>query len=174
MGINNRSTKLYNVIFPIWLLAIFPLSWIIVLPANFAVDLLVVYVAMRVMKLTDIKQKIKPIILKVWIFGFASDIIGGIFMFLAMLMPMDNAFGEWWYNNVQNSVALNPFETIYGFLYVTVCVFISAACIYFFNYKISLRKAALEIKQKKKISLILAAATAPYLFYLPTIWFVSH
>ena len=36
-----RGTKLYNLILPLWLLWIFPQTWLVVLPANFIVDLLV-------------------------------------------------------------------------------------------------------------------------------------
>lgn len=39
--------KLYNLILPLWLLWLFPQTWIIVLPANFAVDLLVSALALR-------------------------------------------------------------------------------------------------------------------------------
>ena len=32
---NKNSIKLYNVIFPIWLLWLIPITWLVVLPANF-------------------------------------------------------------------------------------------------------------------------------------------
>ena len=42
-----RGTKLYNLILPLWLLWIFPQTWLVVLPANFIVDLLVSALALR-------------------------------------------------------------------------------------------------------------------------------
>ena len=31
----NKTVKLYNLVFPVWLLWIVPLTWIVVLPVNF-------------------------------------------------------------------------------------------------------------------------------------------
>ena len=71
-----NDVKLYNVIFPIWLLWLFPVTWIVVLPGNFIVDLLVVVLTMKWLKIKDIKGKTKSVILKVWVFGFLADFIG--------------------------------------------------------------------------------------------------
>lgn len=53
---NKRGFTLYNIIFPIWILWIITITWIIVLPANFAIDLLVVVLTMKHLKVSDIKQ----------------------------------------------------------------------------------------------------------------------
>ena len=71
-----KSIKLYNVIFPIWLLWLIPMTWVIVLPANFLIDLLVVVLTMKYLKVKEIKLNAKSVILKVWIFGFIADFIG--------------------------------------------------------------------------------------------------
>ena len=42
----NKPVKLYNAIFPIWILIIFPTTWLIVLPANFVIDLLVMLITL--------------------------------------------------------------------------------------------------------------------------------
>ena len=42
-----KENRLYNVFFPIWFLLLYPLSWIIALPVNFAVDLLVLWLCCR-------------------------------------------------------------------------------------------------------------------------------
>lgn len=168
-----NSIKLYNVIFPIWLLWLVPITWIIVLPANFLIDLLVVVLTMKYLKVEDIKRNAKAVILKVWIFGFIADFIGTIAMFMANIIDFnyETQLGKWWYNNISNAVSYNPFESIYSILWVTVCVIITAFFIYLFNYKICLKKLNLDIIQKKKIALSLAIFTAPYLFYIPTSWF---
>lgn len=153
-----RDVKLYNIIFPVWLLWLFPLTWIVVLPGNFLIDLLVTVVTMKVLHVEEIKFNAKKSILYIWIFGFVSDFIGVILMFAGSTTELLSAVNS------------NPFENIYSFLWTAGCIILSAICIYFFNKKIALRKTALSQTEKKKLSLSLAICTAPYLFYLPTIW----
>ena len=169
----NNSNKLYNLIFPIWFLWLIPITWLVVLPANFLIDLLVVSLTMKYLKVTDIKVNAKSVIFRVWIFGFIADFIGTASMFMASLFDInyETHFGKWWYNNISNPVSYNPFESIYSILWVTVCVIITAFLIYLFNYKFCLKKSNLDHKQKKELALSLAIFTAPYLFYLPTAWF---
>lgn len=168
-----NSIKLYNLIFPIWLLWLIPITWIIVLPANFLIDLLVVVLTMKYLKVQDIKMNAKSVIFKVWIFGFIADFIGTASMFMANVIDFnyETQLGKWWYNNISNAVSYNPFESIYSVLWVTVCVIITAFLIYLFNYKFCLKESNLDNEQKKKLALSLAIFTAPYLFYLPTVWF---
>lgn len=168
-----NSIKLYNIIFPIWILWLIPITWFVVLPANFFIDLLVVVLTMKYLKVQNIKMNAKSIILKVWIFGFIADFIGTVSMLMANLIDFnyETQLGEWWYHNISSAVSYNPFESIYSILWVTVCVIIAAFFIYLFNYKLCLKKLNLSNEQKKKIALSLAIFTAPYLFYLPTGWF---
>ena len=170
---NKKTVKLYNLIFPLWMLMWFPQLWIITLPANFIIDLLVIWLSMKHLQVENIKEKAKKVILGVWLAGFAADFVGGFMMFLVNFVDTgnDTAFGKWWYENMTNAVIYNPFETIYVFLWTTMCVILSAVLIYFFNKKWCLKDAGLEEEQKKKVALSLAVFTAPYLFYLPTAWF---
>ena len=166
----NKQIKLYNIIFPIWMLWLFPLSWIIVLPANFIIDLLVLCLTMKFLKIDNIKVRAKKLILKVWLFGFAADFIGTFCMFASNLIDFDyqTNLGKWWYKNITNSVSYNPFESIYGFLWVLVCLLITGFFIYLFNYKISFKNSELDKSQKHKLALSMAVFTTPYLFLLPT------
>ena len=168
-----NSIKLYNLVFPIWLLWLMPITWLVVLPANFIIDLLVVSLTMKYLKVQDIKVNTKSVIFRVWIFGFIADFIGTASMFISNLIDFnyETHLGKWWYNNISNAVSYNPFESIYSILWVTVCVIITAFLIYLFNYKFCLKKSNLDHEQKKKLALSLAIFTAPYLFYLPTAWF---
>lgn len=169
----NNNIKLYNLIFPIWLLWLIPITWIVVLPANFLIDLIVVVLIMKYLKVSDIKIKAKSVIFKVWIFGFIADFIGTAAMFLANIINFnyETELGKWWYINISSAVSYNPFESIYALLWVTVCMIITSFFIYLFNYKFCLKKSNLDSKQKKKLALSLAIFTAPYLFYIPTAWF---
>ena len=161
----NKHIKLYNLIFPIWILWIIPITWIIVLPANFVIDLLVVVITMKCLGINDIKQNAKAVIMRVWIMGFVADLIGTLAMFLSEFGP---ELDGWWSKNITYPVSYNPFENVYSFLWVTACVIITAFFIYLFNNKWCLKNAQLDNTQRKKIALSLAVFTAPYLFYLPT------
>jgi len=171
----NNSVKLYNLIFPIWILWLIPITWIVVLPANFIVDLIVVVLTMKYLKVQNVKQHAKLVIFRVWIFGFIADFIGTVSMFMANVIDFDyeTQLGKWWYSNISNAVSYNPFESFYAVLWVTVSVAISAFFIYLFNYKFCLKKSNLDNSQKKKLALSLAIFTAPYLFFIPTSWFMS-
>ena len=154
-----KDIKLYNIILPIWLLWLAPVTWLIILPGNFIIDLLVIVIAMKVLHMENIKENAKKSILYVWIFGFLADFIGVAAMFAGSMVEPSGG------------VIFNPFESVLSFLWVTGCVILSGFCIYFFNKKICLRKTNLSDGEKKKIALSLAVFTAPYLFYLPTTLF---
>ncbi|ROR29211.1 hypothetical protein EDD66_103147 [Mobilisporobacter senegalensis] len=168
------NLKLYNVIFPIWLLWLFPMTWLVILPSNFLIDTIVVLITLKVLKLSG-QGIYKKIIFKVWGFGFLSDFIGTFIMFSPSLidgfLDYESPMGKWWYENLTNAVSYNPFESIFSFLWVTFAIIITSLFIYIFNYKISLRKVEIENALKKKIALSIAIFTAPFFFYLPTKWF---
>lgn len=169
----NKRIVLYNVIFPIWLLWLIPITWIVVLPANLLIDLGVVVLTLKFLHVPDIKILAKSIIVKVWGLGFIADFIGTAAMLMSNVINFDyqTHLGKWWYENITNAVSYNPFESVYAFLWVTVCVVITACCIYLFNYKISLKNTELDNVLRKKLALSLSIFTAPYLFYIPTAWF---
>ena len=168
------SIKLYNVIFPIWMLWLIPITWLAVLPANFLIDLLVIVLTMKFMKVPNVKENAKRIILRVWICGFIADFIGTMAMLISNFINFNHnsKLDDWWYDNIQNAVTYNPFESIYAILWVAVSILITSFFIYLFNYKFCLNKSTLDSKQRKLLSLSLAIFTAPYLFYLPTYWFL--
>lgn len=164
-----KKDKLYNVLFPIWLLWVIPVTWIVVLPGNFLIDLLVVVLTMKHLKIENIKQEAKKVILRVWIFGFIADFIGTVGMIIPEFIIFRNTpIENWWYHNISNAVMYNPFNSIYSIIWVTVCLIIAVICIYLFNYKFCLNKSTLDEIQKKKVALSLAIFTAPYLFYFPS------
>jgi hypothetical protein len=145
-----------------------------VLPANFIIDSAVVLITLKILKI-DSKTIYKKNILKIWGFGFLADFIGTAVMFMPNVIDglLDNSssFGDWWYRNMTNAVSYNPFDNIFSILWTTLAVVITAWFIYVFNYKISLKKTEMEIGAKKRLALMLAIFTAPYLFYIPTAWF---
>ncbi len=158
-----KNIKLYNVIFPVWLLYFFPLTWFFVIPANFVIDSLVLLAGMYLLNIENKKEFYKKNIIWVFIFGFAADFVGAGVLFLSQV------FGEieWVYEYLTAPLAMNPYDNIYSLLYTIAAVIISGVFIYIFNRFISFRKSS-DIKNKRILSLILAVVTAPYLFLVPT------
>ena len=164
-----KTVTLYNLVFPVWLLWIVPLTWIVVLPVNFFIDLLVVVVTMKYLKISDMKQKAKAVIVRVWLMGFAADFIGSFVMYITTML--DFGLNDQWWEKIEYAVTYNPFQSGVAIFVVAICVILTAFFIYLFNYKWALKKAEFNDIERKKVALSLAIFTAPYLFYLPTEWF---
>lgn len=146
---NKGSVKLYNVLFPFWMILLFPQVWLIVLPGNFIIDSAVLLISLAILKIPDKKQWYKKHILKIYAFGMLSDIIGSAYMLLLMTVFEVGQMGD------------EPYLTVPALL-------ISAALIFVFNYFITFRKT--EKKLRLKLSLIFAIVTAPYTFLVPSSW----
>ena len=145
---NNHEIKLYNILFPIWMLMILPSAWIAVLPINFIVDSLVLIIAAKAMGI--FKDGIyKKHILKVWIFGFLADIMGALYMIGMML-----SFAK---DTQPDDFCLTVPATI-----------IAAVLIFVFNYLISFRD--IDKRERFKMAIAFAVFTAPYTFLIPLSW----
>lgn len=165
-----RDEKLYNVLFPLWFLLLVPISWLIVIPANFVIDLLALLLAMKLLRMPDIGKNLKSAVLKSWLAGFAADLVGGGAMFLSVLAGefLPGPVRSWVYHNITEAVMVNPFSSVGGFLWTAVCVALAGGIIYLLNLKFCLKKTTLSLAQKRKLALAMALVTAPYLFFLPT------
>ena len=149
-----KETRLYNVMFPVWMLILFPITWLIVIPGNFIVDSLVLLICMKVLKIDDKKSFYKRNILKIFILGFFADIIGSACMFGGLIL-----FDHY---NLADFVMGDEFLlTIPGLIIAGVCIFL-------FDYFIALRKSDKAVRFK--IALTFAIATAPYTFLIPSSW----
>lgn len=144
-----KKTKLFNLLFPIWLLGLFPLMWLIIIPGNFIIDSLVLIVCLFILKINSKKEFYKKNILKIYLFGMLSDFIGaGLIALLFFVFKLGTRGDE---------------------LYLTIpSVIITGLLIYIFNYKISFKNC--EPKIRKTLSLIFAIVTAPYTFMIPINW----
>ena len=144
-----KKLKLNNIIFPVWLLWLFPIVWLIVIPANFIIDSLVLLACLYILKLSDKLIFYKKHILKIYLFGMLSDIIGSIYMFLMMFIF---------------KTATTGFE-----LYLTIPgVVFSGVLIFIFNYFITFKN--IDKKDRLRLSIIFAVVTAPYTFLIPFNW----
>lgn len=149
MNKKKKAVKLYNVMFPLWLLLLFPQVWLIVLPGNFIIDSAVLLISMMILKVDNKKQWYKKYILKIYAFGILSDVIGSAYMLLMTLVFGIGSMGD------------EPYLTIPALV-------ISAALIFLLNYYITFRKA--DQKLRFKLSFIFAVVTAPYTFLVPSRW----
>ena len=146
---DKSSIRLYNVLFPFWMLLLFPQMWLIVLPGNFIIDSAVLLISLASLKIPEKKQWYKKHILKIYAFGMLSDIIGSAFLLLMMIGFEVGQMGDE--------------------LYLTLpALFISAALIFVFNYFITFKKT--DKKLRLKLALIFTIITAPYTFLVPSSW----
>ena len=175
-----RNVTLYNIIMPTWLLlGFFPFLWPVVLTGNFAIDSLVLYLGMRWIGLEGKKRFYKSHILKVWGCGFLGDLPGAVLMLLPILVQdwawrpgsQESQSALWHFIQDQLSALMwNPFENIWALLWALVAIGVSGLCIYWLNKKLVYKKAGLEPAQVKRLSLLTAIVTAPWLFLLPSSW----
>ena len=146
---DKKGVKLYNVLFPVWMLMIFPITWLVILPGNFIIDSALLIISMFILKVTDKKRFYKKHIFKIFSFGMISDFIGAGFIFIMFALLEIGERGDE--------------------LYLTVpALLISSALIFIFNYFITFKKDEKIIRMK--LSLIFAILTAPYAFLIPTSW----
>ena len=87
--------KLYNLVFPLWMLLLVPKFWMIALPAVFILNTIVFLMAMKAFKENNIVENYKKVILKLWLFNFVGIIIGSILLLGIQMLPISNE----WYNN---------------------------------------------------------------------------
>ncbi len=144
-----NNIKLFNVLFPFWMLMMMPLLWLVVLPGNFIIDSLVLLLSMAILKISDRKQFYKRHICKVFVFGMLSDLIGAGYMLLLMIVFEVGHMGD------------EPYLTVPALI-------ISAVMIFVFNYFITFRE--IEKSLRMKLSIIFALITAPYTFLVPSAW----
>ena len=145
----NNDIKLYNVLFPFWMLLLFPQMWAIVLPGNFIIDSIVLIISMFALKMTEKKRFYKRHIFQIWGFGMLSDIVGAAYMFLLMWAFEVGSMGDE--------------------LYLTIpALIISAALIFVLNYFVTFRKSDKVLRLK--LALAFTIVTAPYTFLIPSSW----
>ncbi len=158
----SEGTKLYNLGFSTIMLYLFPQLWYISLPFNFVIDSIVLLLGLKIYGKENIFYNYRKSILKIWLFGYLADIIGSV-----VQCGIDVIAGMGFYSG---SVVVNPLGGVFPLFATLFSVAVSGVLIYVFNLKICLKTALLEEKDKKKISLLIAICTAPYMFFIPAIF----
>ena len=166
-----KKIKLYNVIFPIWLLLFFPPVILITLSGNFIIDSLVILACFKIFKLVDsqynLKSYYKKSIIKVWLFGFLADFIGAIILFV--LGILGDSFGLAY--ELIYGINYDPFSNLLAVFIILLAILVSGIFIFLFNYKITFRELIRDSNTRFKVALTIAIVTMPWTFLLPTKWF---
>ena len=143
-----HEERLYNMLFPLWFAMLMPQLWAIVIPGNFIIDSAVLLIAAAALKIEGKWKFYQSHILWVWLYGFVADGIGQAFLFLTSFVL------EWGGNYGDSPLVTVP------------AVAISAYFIWLFNRKFVFRNR--DAAEAEWLSLILAIATAPYSFLVPS------
>ena len=163
-----KTEKMYNMILPIWLLVFVPITWIVVIPINFVVDSAVLIMMMQLLKVKNKVDIYKRVIIKVWIYGFLADLIGGIIIPLGAFVIFADR-----YSSITEALTMNPFDNAVALLWTLLSILIAGVFIYIFNKKNILKRIDMGDKEKKIISIGMAIITAPYIMLIPTKLFSS-
>ena len=129
---------------------LFPPFLLILLPANFAVDSLMLLFLFAWLKLPEKKEWYKKTILKTWGFGFLADILAsGVFVALSEILS--DLFRD---ANVNVYLPVSNLPSF--FFFTTAAVVLAGILIYGFQRKFVLKKLELEEGKKRKIALGMA------------------
>ena len=152
----SRQVKLRNVLFPIWFLYVYPPLWLLVLPANFAIDSAVLLLAAHRLRLAGKAALWRRHILKLWLVGFAADVLGGALTFALWMALM---------SVVESGAVLMLFPGTT--LTAIPGTALAGVLIYWMNRKFTFRRTELTAQQVHKLCLATAVFTAPYLMLVP-------
>ena len=158
-----REVRLYNMMMPIWLVVVFPITWIPVLISNFLIDTVVVAILLNVFDLPGKMQIWKKSIVKIWLFGMISDIIGGGCMFFG-----SELFNWAELDDISQKIDFDPFGNVFSLLFVLLCMALTSVIIYFLDSRLGFRKTGVEKLYQKKMALWISTITTPWLFLFPS------
>lgn len=132
-----KQTRIYNVIFPIWILILFPQLLVFVIPGNLIVDCAVLWFTLLALKHARKGAVVKKLWWRFWLLGFAADAIGIVWMILgwfssAYAYDWIGADAEWIWE-MGHSLMTNAFRHPVAFLWTLAGVAIAGVCIYFFD-----------------------------------------
>jgi len=153
-----RNVKLYNLIFPVWMLWIFPPAWLAVIPLNLLIDALVLFLTLTALKRPDRRALLRTLLLPMWLFGFLADFVGSLWMFLGHELLLYKNGGWNFYR---------PFQSPEVLAWTLAAVVLSGVCIYLFDrFLVKRSLTALSPRERHMIALTMAIATAPWTFFL--------
>ena len=153
------GTRIYNVLFPLWLLVWIPSPfWLILIPANYLIDRLVLGLSLPK---DEMRERFLPgVTWKVCLAGFAADIAGSLIL-LGILSIQKLP------SSVTYALQFNAFGDPLALVMTLGAVAVSGVLIFLFDRRI-LAKAGLSSSPAGRTAMRLAVITAPYLFLIPS------
>ena len=148
---------------PIWFMLAMPVVWLAVLPFDFLVVTLMLWIVNRIYRIGVYKELFRRCILKLWLTLFSGQIVGGLVLFLSQ-----GYFGEWWYEYITGPVALNPLDNYYSAVFTFLGVAACGFFVFFADRGYSLKNAGLSEENKRRLAAGLALLTLPVLYFLPS------
>lgn len=161
-----RPYRLYNIIFPLFFFFFIPFSyiWLAVVFGNLIIDCLILALCLKAVRPQKWKSSFRKCWWRIWLCGYGCDLIGTLFLLAIYLIPAptDQALFA-----IQNAIAYNPWSSVAALLCVCLAILIAGVAIYYFDSRILSKRTSLPVSACRRISLILAILTAPYLMLLP-------
>lgn len=153
-----KDKKLFNLVFPTYILLLFPAYFILALLISMLIAIISLIISFFNLKNVKDKHKLfKENILKVWVISLITDFIGfGILYLSKYIMP-----------NISYYVLYNPYKSAYSMIYVIITILIVALISLCLNIKYVFKNIKLKNKQRFYTCLIIVAINLPYSFLLP-------
>ena len=153
-----KELRLYNVLFPIWMLIWWPSwLWLVLIPLNYGVDALVLHLSLPAD--ADRRAFCRKHTWKICLAGFLSDFLGSAAIFGLYALDLSRDFTY--------DIAYDPFGSPAAFAATVAAIGISAAAIFLLDRRILLR-AGLDPEAARRAARNMAVFTAPYLFLIPS------
>lgn len=155
-----HEIRLYNMIFPIWLLWMFPPAWLVILPGNLLFDGLVLFLSLTALRRAGRRDRMRSLLLPFWVCGFLADFVGVAWMYLGLFIS--GLSGGW---NLYFPLA-HPA----AFVWTLSAVAVSSICIYAMDRVILKGETSpLPDREQRVLALAMAIVTAPWTFFIPLV-----
>lgn len=155
-----KGQTFYNLIFPLWVALFLPRFIYVLLLGNLLIDGLLILAVLSLSRIKLPPLSLGSLILKAWGAGFAADLVGAaVLLTLESLVPVD-AYRFW-----------TSLTSILSYLLaITAAALLIWAC----NRKFA-RQAGVSPQAAKRLALVMALLTAPWMFLIPTpsTWFMG-
>ena len=176
-----KDYKLYNMIFPPFLVLGFSIPYLLTsIIGNFFIDSTVLLIIILIIfKKLDFRLYLQKIFL-VYIFGFAADVLGLVYLFITSSICKDLCIygavqqGTFARNLLEGMASVMDYSVnadMYTYIAVISGIVLAAAVIFLLNFFVVFRKKDMTRKQRIFSALMLAVLTAPYTFLLSSITF---
>ena len=171
-----KGVKLYSIYFPFYAFIMLDYVFFLpMLPINFAVTALLLFIVLRASKVENWKQVLKQSIWRVFGFGLLADLVGVLFRFLPLLteklcrlIGLDVAADylcKYWSDVVLYNIYLGDVPK--NLTWTVISILIAGIFVFIFNYYLALPKVMEDVKLRKRMAIVMAILTAPYSFMNP-------